>query len=76
MRSILRALRARGSGAVVSHCTMAAQPPAVGSTGRDAPLAVDPRIAVIPNLPEHQPTPQQIEDYVRTTQFRIVAPST
>ena len=46
---------------------------AVKSAGRDAPLAVDPRIAVIPNLPD-QPTPQQIEEYVRTTQFRIVGP--
>ena len=51
---------------------MAAQAPAK-SAGRDAPLAVDPRIAVIPTLPD-QPTPQQVDEYIRTTQFRVVGP--
>ena len=64
-----------GAAALLAACTgpiLAAQAPVVKSAGRDAPLAVDPRVAM-PTLPD-QPTPQQVEDYIRTTQFRIVGP--
>jgi len=51
---------------------MAAQAPAAKSAGRDAPLAVDPRVKETP-MPD--PTsPEQIAEYIRATQFRVVGP--
>jgi hypothetical protein len=49
-----------------------AQAPAAKSAGRDAPLAVDPRVKETP-MPD--PTsPEQIAEYIRATQFRVVGP--
>jgi hypothetical protein len=51
---------------------LAAQAPAAKSAGRDAPLAVDPRGPMVA-MPD--PTsPEQIAEYIRTTQLRVVGP--
>jgi len=58
--------------AVCAAAAMAAPAPAAKSAGRDAPLAVDPRVADVP-LPD--PTsPEKVAEYIRTTQFRVVGP--
>ena len=58
--------------AVCGAGVQAAQAPAAKSAGRDAPLAVDPR-GPLSAMPD--PTsPEQIAEYIRTTQFRVVGP--
>ncbi|MEN9704708.1 MAG: hypothetical protein RLZZ393_587 [Pseudomonadota bacterium] len=73
-RNIRRGVAAFVAAAAMACATLAqaAAAAAPASVGRGAPLAVDPRVYV-DALPA-QPTPQQIEDYIRKTQSGVVGP--